>query len=148
MEANKTNAQAATPTSNRFRKWGILGILMVLLILGAVVFAKIGGFGWMANGVVGCKSEGMRAGSLIKFTKKGWIFKTYEGEVVQKAFSTSTEDHWFFSVDDEKVAQKLDEAMRLGKSQHVSLDYCQKAFKVDWKGETDYFVTKVEFAGN
>jgi hypothetical protein len=89
-------------------------------------------------------SEGNRAGVLIKFSKKGNIFKTYEGELNQIGIKNDDRaglmnNIWAFSVKDKAVADSL--MTMEGKS--VSLHYkeIKKAFV--WQGETNYFVDKV-----
>ena len=66
------------------------------------------------------------------------------GVVIQKNFSTA-EDKWLFSVEDPAVADEVNKAMLSGKK--VVLHYCQTYYKVAWKGQTDYFITKVEYTG-
>jgi hypothetical protein len=89
-------------------------------------------------------SEGNRAGVLIKFSKKGNIFKTYEGELNQIGLKNDDRtglmnNIWAFSVKDKPVADSL--MTMEGKT--VSLHYkeIKKAFL--WQGETNYFVDKV-----
>ena len=93
-------------------------------------------------------SEGKRAGELIKMSKKGVIFKTYEGQLNTGGFSEGAGDItsriWHFSVkaSDKKVLQDIDAAIDGG--YRVKLYYEEKYIKVFFLGETKYFVTKVE----
>ena len=93
-------------------------------------------------------SEGKRAGELIKMSKKGVIFKTYEGQLNTGGFSEGagdiTSSIWHFSVkaSDKKVLQDIDAAIDGG--YRVKLYYEEKYIKVFFLGETKYFVTKVE----
>lgn len=91
-------------------------------------------------------SEGFRAGNIVKVTKKGFIFKTTEGELnvggIQADKSSSI---WTFSVagsEEAQVVQDL-EAAALS-NQRVKLYYQEKLFTIVWRGDTKYFVTKVE----
>ena len=90
-------------------------------------------------------SEGNRAGMLIKFSTKGFVFKTYEGELnvgsvnpgVGSAVANNT---WAFSVKDKQLADQL--SIMEGKM--VRLHYKEKIKNLPWQGETKYFVDKVE----
>ncbi len=90
-------------------------------------------------------SEGNRAGILIKFSKKGNIFKTYEGELNQIGLSQSPQtglmnNLWDFSVKDQATAEKL---MHL-EGKNVSLHYNEIKHAFMWQGETNYFVDRVD----
>lgn len=142
MSTENTNPTASAPKSKK-SKYIALAVVAFIFILSAAIFFQLGGGGLVLNSVAGCKSDGRRSGNVIKFSRKGGLFiKTYEGELMQKNFSPS-DDKWLFSVEDEAVAAEVDKAMLSGKK--VVLHYCQKFYKVSWKGETDYFVTKVEY---
>ena len=89
-------------------------------------------------------SEGNRAGILQKFSKKGNVFKTYEGELIMSSIAstgntTIASEKFFFSVKDEKVAKELFSM----EGKHVTLQYQQKRGHLPWSGETDYFVTGI-----
>lgn len=103
--------------------------------------------------IFGSYSEGSRAGRLIKLTKKGYVFKTYEGELDMGGISTIRERRneeggitsiWDFSVDkdDQRLIEQLE---RLG-GRRVRLRYEERFFRLFWEGETRYFVTGVEAA--
>ncbi len=90
-------------------------------------------------------SEGYRAGLLQKFTKKGNVFKTYEGEIILSSVTSTTNvalasEKFFFSVVDDSLAQILDTLQ----GQFVIVHYKQKNGKVIWKGDTPYFVDNVK----
>lgn len=90
-------------------------------------------------------SEGNRAGKLIKFSKQGFVFKTYEGEmnlggVTNAANGSMMMNYmWDFSVDDESVADSL---LKL-EGKDISVHYKQKLAKLPWRGDTKYIVDKV-----
>jgi hypothetical protein len=113
----------------------ILRRIVIALIISGVLFAIVGTYI-----LVGCFSDGERAGNVIKFSRKGYIFKTWEGELVQRNFSTPS-DTWYFSVQDEAMAQQINDAM--AKGSRVSLHYCQKYYNFFWQGDTEYFIDKV-----
>ncbi len=117
-----------------FRK--LLTYFIILAVLGLVVFYFIANFTY---------SEGNRAGVLIKFSKRGVVFKTYEGELNQGGTgnipnTAQFNQIWEFSVRDETVA---DELMKL-EGRKVTLHYKQKIKNMPWDGETVYFVDGVE----
>lgn len=117
----------------KFLAW-ITGI--IVLVIGFMVY-----FNYYA-----VFSEGYRAGTLIKFSKKGYIFKTYEGELNQGGVSNTipgtalVNQIWTFSVKNEKVA---DELMKL-EGQTVRLQYKQYLKMFAWEGDTKYLVIDAE----
>lgn len=84
-------------------------------------------------------SEGYRAGELVKFSSKGLVFKTWEGEISQ---GVSEAQIFKFSVEDgeKDVIQKLQDYQ--GKK--VKLTYKERFGTFVWLGDTKYFVTEVE----
>lgn len=94
-------------------------------------------------------SEGDRAGVVSKFSKKGFVIKTYEGELnvgAQGQVGNLSNNLWEFTVDSEDptVTQKLEDAMLTGK--RLRLHYEQRYLKFSWMGDTEYFVTRVDEA--
>jgi hypothetical protein len=87
------------------------------------------------------KSEGERAGVITKLSRKGYVFKTWEGEMVQGSFQVMTSTVWTFSVADEKAVEKVRKAMESGK--RVNASYKQVMLRNPFRGETDYFITDV-----
>ena len=93
-------------------------------------------------------SEGKRAGELIKMSKKGVIFKTYEGQLNTGGFSDGSGDitssiwHFCVKASNEEVLQDIDDAIDGG--YRVKLYYEEKYMDVFFLGETKYFVSKVE----
>jgi hypothetical protein len=92
-------------------------------------------------------SEGDRAGVVSKFSQKGFVIKTHEGELnvgAQGEVGNMALSPWAFSVvnNDPEIIKKLSDSMLSGK--RVRLHYEQKYFKYFWLGDTEYFVTKVD----
>jgi hypothetical protein len=88
-------------------------------------------------------SDGDRAGYLQKFSRKGWICKTYEGELAMSTVPGTAPVIWEFSVWDKAVAEKL--AGLLGKK--VVLHYDEyRNIPTRCFGATDYFVDAVTVA--
>lgn len=86
-------------------------------------------------------STGERAGWIQKLSRKGWVCKTWEGEVALVSLpGTSTVEKFNFTVADEAVAEQLTQLM----GKRVSLHYEQKVgLPTSCFGETRYYVTKV-----
>jgi hypothetical protein len=89
-------------------------------------------------------SEGERAGILQKFSKRGWICKTYEGELAMYVVGGVAPQIWNFSVRDETTATALTKAV----GRQVRLHYTEHpGLPTSCFGETDYFIEDVEIVG-
>lgn len=85
-------------------------------------------------------SEGERAGFLQKFSKKGWLCKTWEGEILLSSMPGAIPERFAFSVRDDRVAKELMAAT----GKRVLLTYEQhKGIPTNCFGETEYFVEKI-----
>lgn len=85
-----------------------------------------------------------RYGRIVKFSRKGLILKTYEGELLQfRCFANGAiiGDKFAFSVKDKRVVEDIKQAMDNGGN--VTLHYYQAFFAFPWDGDTTYFITKV-----
>ena len=86
-------------------------------------------------------SSGERAGFLQKVSHKGWICKTWEGELSLVAMPGAAPEKFLFTVRDEAIAQKV--SASAGK--RVTLNYEQhKGLPSSCFGDTDYFVVDVK----
>lgn len=123
-------------TNIRWKRIAGWSILVVLLV--------IGGIGYFNYGAV--YSDGYRAGTLIKFSRKGFIMKTYEGEINQGGIINPTpgtamvNQIWSFSVKNKEVAKKLEKM----EGKVVRLHYKQYNKMLPWEGDTNYLVDGVE----
>jgi hypothetical protein len=109
-----------------------------LLIMPIVLFAA---YVWIT--LHWSYSDGDRAGYLQKFSRKGWICKTYEGELAMSTVPGTAPVIWEFSVWDKAVAEKM--GGLLGKK--VVLHYHEyRNIPTHCFGATDYFVDAVEIA--
>ena len=89
-------------------------------------------------------SHGERAGYVQKFSKKGWICKTWEGELAQVNMPGSLAEKFLFTVRDDKVADYINASV----GKRVALSYDQhKGIPTTCFGETEYFVTAVKVVG-
>ncbi|HEY7240828.1 MAG TPA: hypothetical protein VH600_16760 [Burkholderiales bacterium] len=86
-------------------------------------------------------ADGEHAGWVQKFSSKGWLCKTWEGEMAMVSLPGSTPEKFYFTVMDDKVADEV--AKAIGK--RVSLHYEQKVgIPTSCFGETRYYVKGVE----
>lgn len=114
-----------------------------ILIWTGVIIVMIGAFMFYWN-YINTYSEGNRAGTLQKFSKKGSLFKTYEGELIMNSLtstgnSTISSEKFYFSVKDEAVAKQMFEL----EGKNITVQYEQKRNHLPWSGDTDYFVTGI-----
>ena len=115
---------------------GLLYFLLFLLVVLGVLYVLTG---WSF-------SDGERAGTVSKFSRRGYVFKTYEGVLNVGGFSgetgSLTPQYFDFSVKEEAVAKQITEAVRTG--QRVTLHYEEKILKLPWNGDTKYYITGVD----
>ena len=81
---------------------------------------------------------------LQKFSKKGNLFKTYEGEMILSSVRGTNNvplasEKFFFSVTDDNVANKL---MNM-QGQYITVHYEEKNGALSWRGDTKYIVDSV-----
>ena len=105
-------------------------------IIAAIILA-IGGFAIYANMNF---SEGDRVGKVVKVSKKGVLFKTWEGQLSYG----DNKEMWDFSIpsSQEQVRINIDDASENNK--RVKLYYKEKYITFPWRGDTKYIVYKVE----
>ena len=131
--ANTTETQLA-PRKNKLRKFLI--ITSLILIAAWFIYYFICGMTY---------SDGTRSGILTKVSRKGYVFKTYEGELNVGGFGQSGDGTimpttiFKFSVPDRKVYEKLQGLQ----GRKVVLHYKQVMKNFFWQGETDYFIEDV-----
>lgn len=113
----------------------IFKILMWIIIIPIILFAL---YTWAA--LTWVYSSGERAGYVQKLSEKGWVCKTYEGELVLVSMPGTQAEKFFFTVRNADLAKKINES--LGKK--VRLVYEEhKGIPTDCFGETGYFVQDV-----
>ena len=129
--------QSPPPTTTprrRRRKAGL--ILLMIPVLAIALFAL---YVWIALNFD--YSEGERAGYVQKFSSRGWLCKTWEGELAMVNLPGAMPEIFRFSVRDDAVAQRLNKSL----GQRVRLHYEQhKGIPTNCFGETEYFVTDVQ----
>lgn len=116
-----------------------LAILASVLIVACALFAL---YIWAA--LHWSYSEGERAGYLQKLSRKGWLCKTWEGEILLSSMPGAIPERFAFTVRDDNVVRQLQSAM----GQRVQLSYAQHAgLPTSCFGETSYFVEKATVGG-
>jgi hypothetical protein len=109
----------------------LLAAVLVLVLLVTAYF-------WLA--LRWSYSSGERAGWVQKFSKKGWVCKTWEGELALVSLPGSAVEKFHFTVHDEAVARDVSAAT----GKRVTLHYEEKVgLPTSCFGETRHFVTKV-----
>jgi hypothetical protein len=89
-------------------------------------------------------SHGDRAGYVQKFSRKGWICKTWEGQLAMVNIPGAMQEKWDFSVRNDSIADVITRSM----GQRVSLTYDQhQGVPTSCFGETQYFVDGVRVLG-
>lgn len=117
-----------------FRRFGCSFSLVLLVIL----------FGFVWWRYYYTYSDGTRFGLLQKFSHRGNLFKTYEGEMILSSVSGNqnvpvASEKFFFTVTDKEVAQKLNDLQ----GHHVTVHYMQKNNAAFWRGDSEYIVDSV-----
>ena len=108
-------------------------------LLVAFVVLAVAGYTWLTLSF--SYSSGERAGFMQKLSKKGWLCKTWEGELSLVALPGAAPEKFEFSVRDDAIAARINAAV----GQRVALTYEQhKGIPTSCFGETEYFVTDVK----
>ena len=111
-------------------------------IIAVAVLLVLGSFVWYKYFFV--FAEGVKSGYLNYATKKGYIFKTYEGKLIQEGFGQGktgalTGYEFEFSVETEAEFKKLED----NSGKQFDLHYKEYNGVVPWRGNTKYVVDKV-----
>jgi hypothetical protein len=118
----------------------VLGSFIGFLAVLALLFA-----GYTAVALKWSYSAGERAGFMQKLSTKGFLCKTWEGELQLVALPGSMPEKFFFSVRDDAVAARINATM----GKRVALTYEQHiGVPTSCFGETEYFVTDVKEVPN
>ena len=121
----------------RHRRWPWIVTAVIISPIALIVL-------WTTIALNFSYSRGNRAGYVQKFSRKGWICKTYEGELAMVNVPGALQERWEFTVRDDSVAHIITTSM----GQRVSLTYDQHAgVPTSCFGETQYFVTGIQVLG-
>jgi len=125
-------------SSQRGSRLGLV-LLVLVVVLPVCVFAA-----WAWITLHFSYSRGERAGYVQKISQKGWVCKTWEGELAMSTFPGTAPQIFTFSVRDDGVAKKIEESA----GQRVALRYEQhKGVPGSCFGETEYYITSVRALG-
>lgn len=129
---------SAPPTTKKRSSWR--GKILLFLFLLIVVPGILVGL-YLAVVLNFSYSDGDRTGYLQKFSRKGWICRTYEGELAMTTVPGVAPIVWNFSVWDEAVAREINSL--LGK--RVVMHYREyRGIPTNCFGETDYYVDGIK----
>lgn len=129
-----TGTPPANTPSWRRRHWRMLALLFVLIV-------PVGAFAaWVAATLRITYSSGDRAGYVQKLSKKGWICKTWEGELAQANLPGTMPQIFKFSIRGDSIASILQRDM----GKQVSVSYAEhRGVPTTCFGETNYYITNV-----
>ena len=137
-DAEPANASAAPVRTHKTRNKLLIGLLILILV--PVVIAAL--WVWIALGYT--YASGERAGYIQKISKKGWLCKTWEGELAMANLPGTMPQIFTFTVRNYSIAHVIEQ--NAGKQ--VSLTYQQhRGVPTSCFGETEYFVTGVHKVG-
>ena len=110
----------------------------IIIVAVAVPLLLLSFYTWLA--LHGDYSSGYRSGTLQKFSRKGWLCKTEEGELWQSVVSNVAPTIWYFTVREEAVARALDTMV----GRPVRLHYTEhRGIPTSCFGDTPYYVDSV-----
>jgi hypothetical protein len=109
---------------------------LIIILLGPVILFSC--YTWLT--LTWSYSRGERAGYVQKFSQKGWVFKTWEGELAMVSMPGTAPEKFYFSVRNDSVAARINSSL----GGRVALVYDQHiGVPLNWWAETEYFVTDV-----
>lgn len=109
-------------------------VAFILLILGGLVWYKY----YFVFG------EGVKSGTLNYVVNKGYVFKTYEGKLIQEGFGRGktgalTSYEFEFSIEDEAIFKQLEN----NSGKYFDLHYKEYKGALPWRGNTNYVVDRI-----
>lgn len=130
-----TNEQNTKPPRRRSR-----GLLWKIALIALIIFGIF--FYWK---YIFTYSSGKRYGLLQKFSEKGTLFKTYEGEMILSSVRSNTNvplasEKFFFTVADKGMADQLEDLQ----GRYVTVHYQQKNGTLPWRGDSPFIVDSVK----
>ncbi len=116
------------------KKFLRIGLIAILIVFAVFIW-------WRYYFVFG---EGVKAGNLNFFVKKGFVFKTYEGRLIQEGFKSATpgalqSNEFEFSVTSDSIAAILER----NSGKIVELRYKEYLHPLPWRGMSNYVVIEV-----
>jgi hypothetical protein len=112
-----------------------------LLAIIAAIIVSLAGWTWLT--LSWSYADGERAGYVQKLSKKGWLCKTWEGEMAMVTMPGTVAEKFYFTVRDDAVAHRINTSV----GERVALHYEEhKWIPFSCFGDTGYFVTDVRAA--
>ncbi|MBD1433619.1 hypothetical protein H8B06_12335 [Sphingobacterium sp. DN00404] len=129
-----------TSQNTEKKKSGVFGKILAWLLI--IVFLAVGGFVYYKYYFV--FGEGVKSGYLNFAVKKGNLFKTYEGKLIQEGLRTQTgsgvsSNEFEFSVENDSIFRILE----LNSGKYFDLHYKEYHGVLPWRGNTRYIVDEV-----
>jgi len=137
-DAETANHSAAPVRTHKTRNKTLIALLILILVPVVIIALWV----WIALGYT--YASGERAGYIQKISKKGWLCKTWEGELAMANLPGTMPQIFTFTVRNDSIAHVIEQ--NAGKQ--VSLTYQQhRGVPTSCFGETEYFVTGVHRVG-
>ena len=135
LPAHDEPSDAPVPSPKRRRHWGVI-LIGVFILLPIVVLVL-----WTAAALNWSYSVGQRAGFVQKFSEKGWLCKTWEGELAMaNPLPGAMPEKFAFTVRDDSVAHRIEQLM----GSRVAITYEEhRGVPSRCFGETNYYVIGV-----
>jgi hypothetical protein len=130
--ANPSTGNKIAQMTKKILKWG--GVILFIFIASIIYWKYFYTY-----------SEGYRAGLLQKFSSKGNLFKTYEGEMILSSVSSSRDvtiasEKFLFTMTNKKLVRQFDTIQ----GEMVIVHYKQKNSTLFWRGDSPYLVDSVK----
>jgi hypothetical protein len=129
-----TRETIVTAPARRRRRWGVIlfGVFVIMPILLVAL--------WTTVALSWSYSQGHRAGYIQKFSQKGWLCKTWEGEIAMVNMPGAAQERFAFSVRSDSVAHEITRLM----GSRVDLTYAEHpGVPLRCFGDTHYYITGV-----
>jgi hypothetical protein len=135
LQAVTNEAAATSPPATFFRRhrWQLVLIALLLVVAGV-------GSLWTLVTLTFSYSDGDRVGYVQKFSHKGWVCRTWEGELAMTPVPGAAPEIFTFTVRDAKVVQQIHDA----EGKKVALHYKEKkGIPSSCFGDTRYFISEM-----
>lgn len=127
-------AVAGYPSGAQKSRWGLRIALLLAAAIAMFALYTLAALSWSY-------SKGERAGYVQKFSQKGWVCKTWEGELAMVSMPGAMSEKFFFTVRDGAVAARIEKTM----GKRVSLVYEEHlGVPSSCFGDTGYYVVDVK----
>jgi hypothetical protein len=135
MTAEDHSPPDAPAPRHKTRHWRVIILLTVLLLLPVLVF---GTWSWITLNY--SYSNGDRAGYIQKISRKGWLCKTWEGELAMANLPGTMPEVFSFSVRNDSIARALEK--NVGKRVSITSEQ-HRGVPTSCFGDTQYYITNV-----